>query len=50
MIYAGTAAGHNSAHSKKFLPIKLYLVTTHAEETPKIILRIPTPIMSTIVL
>ena len=50
MIYAGTAAGSKRAHSKKFLPKKLYLVTTHAEDTPKIILSIPTPIIRTIVL
>ena len=49
-MYAGTAAGNNKAHSKKFFPKKLYLVTTHAEETPKIILSNPTPIINTIVL
>ena len=35
---------------KKSFPKKLYLVTTHAEETPNIILSNPTPIINTIVL
>ena len=46
---AGTAAGNNKAHSKKFLPKKSYLVTTHAVDTPNIELKIPTPTINIIV-
>ena len=42
-MYAGTAAGNKSAHSNKNLKGKLYLVTTHADDMPKIKLNIPTP-------
>ena len=50
MIYAGTAAGNKSAHSKIFLPKKLYLVTTHALDIPKNKDKIPTPNIRTNVL
>ena len=46
---AGTAAGNNKAHSKKFFPKKLYLVTTHAVEIPNKELSKPTPIINIIV-
>ena len=49
-MYAGTAAGNSKAHSNIFFPKKLYLVTTHALDIPKIKDKIPTPNISTNVL
>tara|TARA_B100001964_G_scaffold12909_1_gene13494 strand:- start:989 stop:1174 length:186 start_codon:yes stop_codon:yes gene_type:complete len=43
MIYAGTAAGRSKAHSKIDFKGKLYRVTVHAVDIPKIKLRLPTP-------
>tara|TARA_B100000949_G_C14020400_1_gene341039 strand:+ start:47 stop:229 length:183 start_codon:yes stop_codon:yes gene_type:complete len=42
-MYAGIAAGNNNAHSRNDLNGKLYRVTIHAVETPKIKLKEPTP-------